>query len=155
MTSMNQCLGKRYLFNTVSSFWHLVAMVSVSSSSSSFSDDEPPLEMVLASGSSSSSGEERPADVKHRGMVAMWTWPTPRSYGSTLEVRAKLNVLLPTDWSKEVLCEKFRSTLQKHDLQHNLHLGGVNHLSHSVPPNMIFFQVCTRWWVFLMRLFLA
>ena len=61
-------------------------MVSVSSSSSSSSDDEPPLEMVLASGSSSSSGEERPADVKHRGMVAMWTWPTPRSYGSTLEV---------------------------------------------------------------------
>ena len=125
-------------------------MVSVSSSSSSSSDNEPQqLDMVLASGSSSSSGDERPADVKQRGMVAMWTWPTPRNYGATFDVRAKLNVLLPTDWSKEVLSEKFRATLQKHDLLHHLHLGAVDlvftfwqlFIKSDVPPEMKFIQV--------------
>ncbi|CAK9115982.1 unnamed protein product [Durusdinium trenchii] len=85
------------------------------SSSSSSSEDETPIELIEAKGSSSDESAP-PARSGERGMVGMWTWPCPRCYGKTFDMRVQLGTLKPIDWDKQTLAEKFRSALQKRGL---------------------------------------
>lgn len=93
-------------------------MPSSVSSSSSSSEDEP-VEVVEGQGSSSDESAA-PAAASDRGMVGMWTWPCPRSYGKTKEMRMRLAALKPIDWDKETLSANFRNVLQKRRLLANL-----------------------------------
>lgn len=96
-------------------------MPSSASSSSSSSEDEP-VEVVEGQGSSSDESAA-PAAASERGAVGMWTWPCPRSYGKTKEMRMRLGALKPLDWDKETLSANFRNVLQKRRLLANLRLG--------------------------------
>jgi len=105
------------------------------SSSSSSSEDETPIELIEAKGSSSDESAP-PARSGERGMVGMWTWPCPRCYGKTFDMRVQLGTLKPIDWDKQTLAEKFRSALQKRGLLGDLHLDCnlVLFFAHKILP---------------------